>query len=213
MAGLAGLAVGRKPALLVVDVQRDFGDPSRLGGYGLTASAVTALSAAVDRIGELVSAARELRVPVVWIELGSDPASPWRSSNWLRSGDYEAPLSPDEPCITGTPGASWYRMEPASDEVRVVKRRYSGFLGTDLDARLGALGCDWLTITGLTSECCVAATAMDAMQLDWRVVIPRDATAAYDLDVHSAALVALSLNVAMLSSSSEVLALWKQVSG
>ena len=202
---------GRTPALVVVDVQRDFGDPACLGGYGLTDEALTALDAAVTRIGELVGAARELGVPVVWVELGSDPSRPWKASNWLRAGDYDAPMLPNEPCRLGSPGAEWYRMAPLPGELRLVKRGYSGFLGTDLDAQLRGAGCDWLTITGLTSECCVDATAQDAMQLDWPVVIPRDATAAYDIAVHEAALVQLALNVALLSDADEVVSLWKRV--
>ncbi|NGO11378.1 cysteine hydrolase [Streptomyces sp. HC44] len=201
---------GSRPALVVVDVQRDFADPDRLAEYGLTDAALAALDQAVTRIGDLVEAARAAEVPVVWVELGSDPARPWRSSNWLRQGDYDAPMSPDEPCVLGTPGAEWYRMRPSTDELRVVKRGYSGFLGTDLDARLHAAGCDWLTVVGLTSECCVDATAQDAVQLDWPVVVPRDATAAYDLDVNAAALVQLGLNVAVLSDTDEVVELWQK---
>jgi nicotinamidase-related amidase len=204
-------AADRKPALVVVDVQRDFGDPECLGAYSLTDEALAALGAAITRIGQMVDAARELGVPVVWVELDSDPAKPWKASNWLRFGDYDAPLSQTEPCIAGTPGAQWYRMQPAEGELRVVKRGYSGFLGTDLDARLHAAGYDWLTIVGLTSECCVDATAQDAMQLDWPVVIPRDATAAYDLAINEAALVQLELNVAVLSDAAEVVGLWKRV--
>jgi len=200
----------RRPALVVVDVQRDFGDPERLGQYGLTDAALGALGAAVSCIGELVTTARSAAVPVIWVELGSDPARPWRASNWLRAGDYNAPILPNEPCVLGSPGANWYRMAPAAGELRVVKRGYSGFLGTDLDARLRAAGHEWLTITGLTSECCVDATAQDAMQLDWPVVIPRDATAAYDLSVNEAALKQLELNVAVLSDSGEVSALWRR---
>jgi nicotinamidase-related amidase len=200
----------RKPALVVVDVQRDFGDPERLGEYGLTEAALSALGAAVSCIGELVATARSAQVPVVWVELGSDPARPWRASNWLRAGDYNAPVLPNEPCILGSPGADWHGMAPAAGELRVVKRGYSGFLGTDLDARLRAAGYEWLTITGLTSECCVDATAQDAVQLDWPVVIPRDATAAYDLSVNEAALKQLELNVAVLSAADEVAALWQK---
>ncbi|GGL08652.1 cysteine hydrolase family protein [Streptomyces flaveus] len=199
-----------RPVLVVVDVQRDFADPDRLAEYGLTEAALLALDQAVTRIGDLVDAARATEVPVVWVELGSDPARPWRSSNWLRGGDYGSPMSPDEPCVLGTPGAEWYRVRPAEGEPRVVKRSYSGFLGTDLDARLHAAGCDWLTVVGLTSECCVDATAQDAVQLDWPVVVPRDATAAYDLDVNAAALVQLGLNVAVLSDTDEVVELWKK---
>jgi len=101
-------------------------------------------------------------------------------------------------------------MVPAYGELRVVKRGYSGFLGTDLDARLHAAGYGWLTIAGLTSECCVHATARDAMQLDWPVVIPRDATAAYEIAVHNAALGQLELNVAVVSDAEEVIGVWKQ---
>jgi nicotinamidase-related amidase len=201
---------GSRPALVVVDVQRDFADPDRLAEYGLKEAELSALDQAITRIGDLVDAARAAQVPVVWVELGSDPARPWRSSNWLRAGDYDAPMSPAEPCVLGTPGAEWYRMRPAEGEPRVVKRGYSGFLGTDLDARLRAAGCDWLTIVGLTSECCVDATAQDAVQLDWPVVVPRDATAAYDLDVNAAALHQLGLNVALLSDAGEVVELWKR---
>ncbi len=210
-AQLARLATaGRRPALVVVDVQHDFGDPERLTDYGLTDEALAALDRTVTRIGGLVNAARHTGVPVVWVELGSDPARPWRSSNWLREGDYDAPMSDSEPCRIGSIGAQWYRMEPALGELRVVKRGYSGFLGTGLDEKLRAAGHDWLTIVGLTSECCVDATAQDAMQLDWPVVVPRDATTAYDLAVHEAALVQLELNVAVLSDADEVVDLWKR---
>jgi nicotinamidase-related amidase len=202
---------GSRPGLVVVDVQRDFADPACLAGYGLTDAALTALDRAVTRVGDLVDAARDADVPVIWVELGSDPALPWRAGNWLRGGDDDAPVGPAEPCVVGTPGAEVYRMRPAEGEARVVKRGYSGFLGTDLGARLSAAGCDWLTVVGLTSECCVYATAQDAIQLDWPVVVPRDATAAYDVDVNAAALVQLGLNVAVLSDADEVVGLWKKI--
>jgi nicotinamidase-related amidase len=202
-------APDRSPALLVVDVQRDFADPGHLGALRLTDVTLAAVDAAVTRTAQLVDTAREFGVPVVWIELGSDPARPWRASSWLRGGDYDAPMAKDEPCIVGTPGAQWYRLRPAEGELRVVKRGYSGFVGTRLDALLRAAGCDWLTVAGLTSECCVQATAQDALQLDWPVVVARDATAAYDPAVHEAALAQLALNVAVLCDSSEAAGLWR----
>jgi nicotinamidase-related amidase len=195
-----------RPAVIVVDVQRDFADPERLREYGLTDAAFTALAAAVQRIGDLVEAARTADVPVFWVELGSDPGQPWRSSRWLRSGDV-APVE-GEPCVVGTDGADWFGVAPAAGEQRVVKKGYSGFFGTDLAERLRADGIGWVSVCGVTTECCVAATAQDAMQADWPVVVPADATAAYETPLQEAALTALALNVALVASVDEVVALW-----
>jgi ureidoacrylate peracid hydrolase len=196
-----------RPALVVVDVQRSFAEPALIAGYGADLDAV---AAAVVATAELVGIARDSGVPVVWVELGSDPARPWHASQWLRAGDPAAPYGPEEPCVLGTPGAQWWGMAPAEGEIRVVKRGYSGFLGTDLEDRLRTAGIDWLAVCGLTTECCVAATATDAAQLDWPVLIPRDAVAAYDSSVHEAALANLALNVGVLSDSAEVTRLFKE---
>ncbi|QEO14932.1 cysteine hydrolase [Agromyces intestinalis] len=198
-------------ALLVVDVQRSFGDPEFLAPYELDDAAGRSVAAAVDASARLVDTARAAGVPVFWVELGTDPGSPWRASAWLRAGDLDAPLSADEPCVIGTPGAEWYRLRPSEGEARIVKRGYSGFLGTDLGARLEASGVRWVTVAGLTTECCVAATATDAIQLGWPVVVATDATAAYDVDLHAHALEQLALNVGVLATVDEVRERWEAV--
>ncbi|MGP3919640.1 cysteine hydrolase family protein [Nonomuraea sp. 10N515B] len=200
---------GHRPALLVVDVQRSFGDPAFLTPYGLDEHASALVEAAITETSRLVEAAREAGVPVVWIELASDPENPWRSSAWFRGGDLDAPPGPGEPCVIGTRGAEWYRVAPAEGEPRVAKRHYSGFIGTDLETRLRAEGIDWVAVAGLTTECCVTATATDAFQLGWPVVVPVDAVAAYDTRLHNNALEQLALNVAVLSTAADLAALWK----
>jgi nicotinamidase-related amidase len=201
--------LGERPALVVVDVQRSFAEPSSIEGYGLSPGSLASVASAVTATGELVGAARDAGVPVVWVELGTDPGRPWHAGQWLRAGDPDAAYGPQEPCVLGTPGAQWWGMTPAEGEIRVTKRGYSGFLGTGLEGRLRAAGITWLAVCGLTTECCVAATATDAVQLDWPVLIPRDAVAAYDPGVHEAALAQLALNVAVLSDGAEVSGIFK----
>ncbi|MFI5934296.1 cysteine hydrolase family protein [Actinoplanes sp. NPDC051494] len=190
-----------RPALVVVDVQRSFADPVMIADYQPDLKAV---AGAVEGIADLVRIARDAGVPVVWVELGSEPENRWRASQWLRGGDPDAPYGPEEPCVLGTTGAEWYGMAPQDDEIRVVKRGYSGFLGTTLEQQLRDAGIGWLAVCGLTTECCVAATATDAFQLEWPVLIPQDAVAAYDPEVHEAALAQLALNVAVLTDSGEL---------
>jgi nicotinamidase-related amidase len=194
----------RAGALLVVDVQRSFADLDYLGDYGLDTAAEEAIAAAIRSTAELVDSARAAGVPVLWIELASDPDRLWGASNWLRGKGFDEPMSADEPCVTGTPGAEWYGLTPASGEPRVPKRHYSGFQGTDLHARLQALGVVWVVVAGLTTECCIAATATDAFQLDYPVLIASDATAAYEVRVHENALEILALTTAQLVTTTEL---------
>lgn len=198
-----------RPALIIVDVQRSFGDPEYLTGWGLSDEASSAVAAAVKSCAALVENARAYGIPVYWVELATDPSHPWRASKWLRSGDPEAPPAPDDPCVAGTPGAEWYGLAPAEGEHRALKRGYSGFHDTGLTEQLRGDGIGWVSIAGLTTECCVAATATDAFQHDWPVLVPRDATAAYDPAVHENALHQLSLTSSDICSSEDLVSLWR----
>lgn len=203
------LSAEGRPALIIVDIQRSFGDPSYLTGWGLSDVASGAIAGAVTSCAALVEEARANAVPVYWVELATDPSRPLRASSWLRFGDPNGPLAPDEPCVAGTPGAEWYGLAPADGEYRAVKRGYSGFHDTGLDERLRADAIGWVSVVGLTTECCIAATATDAFQRDWPVLVPRDATAAYDLDVHENALNQLSLTSSDICTSEELVSLWR----
>ncbi|MFT4305573.1 MAG: isochorismatase family cysteine hydrolase [Microbacterium sp.] len=197
-------------ALLVVDVQRSFGDPEFLAGQGLGPDVLDAVAGAVRRCAGLVDRARAHGVPVVWVELESAPESHWAASSWLHLGETGSPL-PDPPCLRGTAGAQWYRLRPAAGELRIVKRRYSGFVGTRLDAHLSAAGTAWVAVAGLTTECCVAATAFDAFQRDLPVVVPSDATAAYSIPLHRATLDSLARNAAIVMPAADLVRLWERV--
>lgn len=198
-----------RPALVVVDVQRSFGDPEYLRDFDLSEEDLAEIDGAVTRTIDLVASARRLGVPVIWVELASDPERPWRSSSWLRFAERNH-LSESEPCVIGTAGAEWFRVIPADGETRVTKRGYSGFLGTDLEHILRQGGVTWLTVVGLTTDCCVSATAEDAFQLDWPVLVAADASAAYDRQMHKNALEQLSTHVAAVTSAEEIEQIWRE---
>lgn len=193
-------------ALLVVDVQRSFADPAHLPW--LDEAGLAAVDAAVTRTAWLVDQARSSGVPVVWVALEQLPDSPWLTSLWLRGLDEGTWPVPDEPCVLGTPGAEWFRVGPLPGETVVPKRRYSGFLGTGLEAHLRETGVTWVVAAGLTSECCVDGTVRDAFQLGFRAVMTSDATAAYDAETHTHALSVLAQNAAVVATSASVAAAW-----
>lgn len=63
----------------------------------------------------------------------------------------------------------------------IRKREDDGFEGTSLEAELMTAGVRALAVCGVMSEMCVLATARRALELDYRVVLPHDAHATYDI--------------------------------
>ena len=63
----------------------------------------------------------------------------------------------------------------AGDEV-ITKVGYDAFVGTELEARLVALGVRHLIVAGVFSELCVDAIARTGFQKGYRVSVVSDAT-------------------------------------
>ncbi|RFA10618.1 hypothetical protein B7R54_16465 [Subtercola boreus] len=202
---------GRTGALLVVDVQRSFADPDYLPW--VEPDYLPVIAQTVVSVAALVDEARALGTPVIWIQLGQSADRPWTSSLWLRDISAGEPWpTADEPCVLGTPGAEWFGMAPAEGELVITKRGYSGFFGTTLENELHERGIDWVTVVGLTIDCCVDATARDAFQGGWPVLVPSDATAAYDAELQANSLANVALNCGVVVTSADVVGLWRLAS-
>lgn len=195
-----------RTALLVIDMQVDFAAPEGvIGRMGVDMALVAPALAAAER---LVAAARGAGVPVIFVGLFTSPAtdSPmWRERMARRGGD---PDIESELCRVGQAGSDFYGPLPTPVERVVEKTRYSAFVGTDLERQLRGAGIDTLVLAGLTTECCIDCTARDAFHKDFHVFVPTDACAAYEADVHAAALKAMGLNFAILTDTDALVAAW-----
>ncbi len=204
--GLAAWIAPARTALLIIDMQVDFGSPAgAMGQWGVDLSTVPAALAAAER---LATAARATQVPVIFIGLMTSTKTDsvaWSERMRRRGGD---PDSESGLCRIGEPGVAFYGPLPAPVERVIPKTRYSGFYGTDLHTVLKGLGVDTLVVCGLTTECCVGSTAWDAFHLDYHVFVAEDACAAYEPDLHAGALKSLELNCAILVKSADVTAAW-----
>jgi ureidoacrylate peracid hydrolase len=98
-------------------------------------------------------------------------------------------------CIGGTWNAGIIEaMDVAPEELRIAKRRYSGFFGTDLDLRLREWRVEQVVVTGVVTNICVRSTVHDAYFLGYDVFVPEDCVSAtsdreqastlYDIDTH-----------------------------
>jgi nicotinamidase-related amidase len=176
----------RHAALLLIDMQVDFGAPD--GAMARQGRDVGAARIAMAKAAMLAGAARRAGVPLVFVRLSAQPGENLR--------------------VEGTPGADFIGPLPEAGDVIVSKSRFSAFSGTGLAEQLRAQGIDTVVLAGLTTECCIQATAWAAFELDFHVVLAGDACAAYEEDLHRWGLRALELSGATIAGSADLIALW-----
>ena len=137
-------------ALIVIDVQRAFDEWE---AEGLRRNNPQAL----DRIADLLGCFREMGAPIFHIRhAGETTASRFHPDLPGHQAKDEARALPGEPVL--------------------VKRVNSGFIGTDLEARLRAQGIRSLVIVGVTTNHCVETTTRMAGNLGFYAKLVRDAT-------------------------------------
>lgn len=145
-------------ALLVIDMLNDF----IVEGGSLV---VPGADRIVPRISELIEDAREQGLPVIYV------------TDSHREDDLEFRYWPAH-AVTGTWGGEVIEaLAPEPGDYIVPKRRYSAFFGTDLDNYLRELGISKLYLTGVLTNICVYATALDASMRNYGVAVFRDAVA------------------------------------
>ena len=173
-------------ALLVIDMQHDFLDEevgcSALGGQDI-----------IPRVGSVVAAAKEVALPVIFTrELHREDGIDGGRENDAGVGSSyaggEEGVVPAH-CVEGTRGAEIADgVGYSKNDLRVDKRRYSCFLGTDLQFVLNAFDISTLLVAGVVSNCCVLWTVGDGFQRDYHVRVIEDCVAGSSLEEHEAAL-------------------------
>tara|TARA_R110002110_G_scaffold415765_3_gene655243 strand:- start:3602 stop:4198 length:597 start_codon:yes stop_codon:yes gene_type:complete len=183
------LGLGRKPALLIVDMINGFTDPAC--ALGSECPGVVAANV------ELLDAFHNAGLPVYFTTVV------------FRSGDQATVFRQRIPALNVlTPESHWVAVDSrlpmlAGDEL-IEKQWASAFHKTDLDARLRSAGVDSLVVTGLTTSGCVRASAVDGLQYDYRVVVPVEAVGDRNGDAHEANLFDMHAKYVDVMSVAEV---------
>jgi nicotinamidase-related amidase len=139
-----------KPALLVVDIQKEFFKPDPR----LTSSKNEVCSASLKEAIECINAAiglfRKKNLPIIVIQ----------------HKDEEQGLVPGKPGFDVPPSV---KLEP--HDIRIVKTYGNSFAKTGLPEKLGELGVDTVIVTGFCAEFCVLSTYRGAEDLDFKPII------------------------------------------
>ena len=170
-----------RSAYLQIDMQRRHVDPGV--GYHLIDPAKTAGIVAAARAA--LETARAANIPTLHVATYSRRPSPWgfadhRNPFWeYQTGKIVPGMGKPRQSGKNVEGSLYAEilpeLAPQRDEPVVVKRRYSGFYGTDLENILRGLQAETLFICGVNTNNCVLATVYDAFSRDFRIVVLSDA--------------------------------------
>src|SRR5438270_6022089 len=98
-------------------------------------------------------------------------------------------------------------LAPRSEDFVVPKYRWSAFAGTHLDSALRVHEVTTIVLAGGLTDIGIAATAFSAKDLDYDVVIARDACTASELDNHEQLMRRIFPRMARVRSTEEVIAM------
>jgi nicotinamidase-related amidase len=139
-------------ALIIIDVQKGFDDPS----WGRRNN-----PQAESNIARLLDAWRKTGRPLFHVQHSS-----------RMPGSLLGPTSPGFEIKDA--------VKPRPDEPVIRKNVNSAFIGTDLEARLRQNGLKTLVFAGLTTDHCVSTTARMAGNMGFDTYVVSDATATFD---------------------------------
>ncbi|MHA6694952.1 cysteine hydrolase family protein [Homoserinimonas sp. A520] len=194
-----------RTALIVVDVQNDFCDPA--GALANLGNDVGAAAEMVPRLAELITAARAVGVPVIFIQTLHDETND--SSPWLdRVGSEPGTVRAGMICRTGSWGSEFYGVRPEPTDIIVVKHRFSAFVGTSLNLVLASLGIRSLLFTGVATNVCVESSLRDGLSAEYYVSLVDDCSAAYSPAAHAAAVEGIQRDFGTIFSRGELAAAW-----
>ena len=169
-------------AVMVIDMQNDFcaeqGYVERVVGKD-----VSACRAVVPAIMDLVAAARERRIPVLWIKANYDPD---RLPEGMLTKQREK--SAEICCGTGSWGHDFYGVRAADGEPVIEKSCYSAFVGTDVEKQLRQRGIRTLVFAGVQTNVCVESSLRDAVCRGFYAVLASDCVASHTPPLHEATL-------------------------
>ncbi|MEW6267004.1 MAG: isochorismatase family protein [Thermodesulfobacteriota bacterium] len=161
--------LGRRPALLIIDVQyRTVGSQPRPFWEAIkeypTSCGETAW-AAVNNIAVILDVFRKKRFPVLYPHVAPKQT-------------YDAGRLADKvPTIMSIPHKGYefvQEVAPESGDILIPKRHPSAFFGTSLMSYLVDLGIDTLVVTGCTTSGCVRGSVVDAFSYNLKVVVPQE---------------------------------------
>jgi nicotinamidase-related amidase len=214
----------RKTALIVVDMQRYFTQPSfpftevfnRLSPGAASGYLKRVRHVVIPSIQKLLTCFRALGSPIVFTAVGTEVGQgrdlPW----WLRSFDELGLATLGSRIWPTVDDPSWQIDEailPQAGEPVLSKFSAGAFATTGLEQRLRNQGIEAVVVTGVSSDVCVSTTAREAADRDFRTIVVSDGCTTLSEQMHQASLDTFNIAFGWVRTADEVVALLERPAG
>lgn len=189
-----------KTALLIIDMQNAFirseGSLAKLGiNIGRT-------SHVIEPIIKLKTAAKEANMPVIYLKMAL-------RQDYMDAGILQEvfpPLKDLGHCVIDTWDSEIVdELKPGSDDIVINKHTFSGFYNTNFESILRNMNIDTLIVTGIATNICVESTVRDGFVRNFKMIIPREATASYDEAMERGSFVNFEFGFAKIAPMDDVI--------
>lgn len=150
----------------------------------------------IEKVSAAVDAAHKNHIPVIYVVVGFRSGFPEVSARNKSFSTIKERVS--TVMIDPRPV-----IEPADNDVVVVKRRVSAFSGSDLEVLLRAWDIEHLVLTGIATSGVVLSTTREAADKDYQLTILSDLCADFDAEVHAVLLKKVFPRQATVKTSEE----------
>ena len=178
----------KRTALVLIDLQQGI-----LGMSVAPHSATDVLARGVS----LAAAFRTAGAPVVLVRVSFNPSG------------VDALKQPIDTTLNFNRPAGWDQLAPAlgDDErdIRITKRQWGAFYGTELDLQLRRRGINTIVIGGISTNFGVESTARDAFERSFALVFVEDAMAGPTAEAHDFAMTTIFPRLGRIRSTQAVL--------
>ena len=159
--------MSEKPAFLIIDMVKDYFDPSHNFPIRKHAQKI------IEPINNLIKKFREHNWPIVFA------TDAFEENDFLFTGKMK-PHS-----IAGTKGAEVIdELDKREEDLWLPKPRFSAFFKTGLENWLRDRGVTLCAVGGIATHFCVLTTVMDAVCHNFKAVLLEDCSASYNEKYH-----------------------------
>lgn len=214
----------RRTALIVVDMQRYFTQPSfpitevfnKLSPGASSGYLKRVRQVVIPSIQKLLACFRAVGAPIVFTAVGTEVGEGRDLPCWLRSIDELGLATLGSRVYPPLDDPSWQideALKPQPGEPVLSKFSAGAFATTGLEQRLRNQGIESVVVAGVTSDVCVSTTAREAADRSFRTIMVRDGCTTLSEQMHQASLEAFNIAFGWVRTAEEVETLLQRPSG